>query len=454
MLGVLKRSVSQLINKGHQRSVKAKKEILYSFLIKGGSILTGFLTVPITLNYIDKEQYGIWITLTSVIAWFSFFDVGLGNGLRNKLSEALASKNYKEAKIYVSSTYAILLVIFIGLLALFLAINPLLNWAQVLNTESSFKEELQLVAAIVFSFFCINFILKLIYSLFYASQRPSLPGLFNFISNFVSLALIFLLTKTTDGSLLNLSLAIGIPPLVVLIFVSILFFGKSYRAIAPSFSFVRKSHFKELLSLGFKFFLVGITGIIIFSTDNMIITQIYSPELVTPYSIAFKYFGLVTSAFAIISSPFWSAYTEAFQNKDFKWILSTNKQLQKIWLLMVVVAGIMLLVSDWFYNLWVPGIEIPFLLSCCMCIYVLALAWGMIFVMFINGVGKVKLQLIVSIIGGIINIPLSYFLAKTCGFGIAGVILASTICIAYGPLFAPFQFRKIMNGTAKGIWNA
>ena len=81
------------------------------------------------------------------------------------------------------------------------------------------------------------------------------------------------------------------------------------------------------------------------------------------------------------------------------------------------------------------------------------LSWGNIFVVFINGVGKVRLQIIVATIGAIINIPLSYFFAIVLNLGLAGVIAASIISISFGPILAPIQFRKIINGTAKGIWN-
>ncbi|MEL6922654.1 MAG: oligosaccharide flippase family protein [Bacteroidota bacterium] len=453
MISTLRKSLAQLLNEGHQRSVKAKKQILYSFLIKGGSMLIGFLTVPITLGYIHKEQYGIWITLSSVIGWFSFFDIGLGNGLRNKLSETLAENDLAKARAYVSSTYAILALIFSMLLLGFLLINPLLDWTQLLNTDTHYFEELQLTAAIVFCFFCLNFVLRLLYSIFLADQRPSRNGLFNLISNAISLGLIVLLTYTTEGSLINLALVLGCTPLVILTAASFYFFRGEYRGLSPNIRFVQKSYFKDLLSLGFRFFLVGITGIIIFSTDNVIITQIFGPAAVPAYSIAYKYFEIIISIFTIVSVPFWSAYTEAFVKKDLDWIRRTNQQLVRIWMGLVGAGLFMLLVANWFYSVWVPEIEVPFTLSALMCLYVLTLCWGNIFVVFINGVGKVQLQLLVSLVGALINIPLSYFFAKSCGLGVGGVILASTICIAYGPLLAPVQYRKIINGTARGIWN-
>ena len=449
----LGKGVIHFINRGHQRSVKAKKHILISFFVKGASILINFLLVPITLAYVQKEQYGIWLTLSSVVAWISFFDIGLGHGLRNKLAEVLAHKDFEKAKIYVSSTYAIIASIFSVVLLLFFAISPFLDWNIILNTTTVAFEELRLVVIITFAFACINFVLKLLYSIFLADQRPALRGIVDLISNFLTIVIIFILTKTTSGSLYNLSLTLGLTPVIILALAHVFFFRGDYQAIRPSLRFVRKEHFRELTSLGVKFFVLGITALIIFSTDNMIILQVFGPGEVPAYNIAHKYFGLSTTFFTIISVPFWSAYTEAYVKKDIGWIVKTNKILKKIWAALVLLSLVMLIFSAPFYKLWVPEIEIPFTLSLFMFIYVTIYVWGTIFVMFINGIGKVQLQLVVSIVGAIINIPLSYFFGKTCGMGSAGVILASTICIGYGPFFAPFQFKKIISGKAKGIWN-
>ena len=446
-------TISNLINRGHQRSVRAKKHIVASFLIKGISILTGFLMVPLTIGYVQKEQYGIWLTLSSVVAWFSFFDIGLGHGLRNKLAAALAEGEMDKAKTYVSTAYAILGLIFIGILGLFFISLPWINWQTILNTTAVEASELRLVAMAMFSFFSINFVLKLIYSIFLADQRPANKGLVNLISNVTSLTVIFVLTKTTQGSLFYLALTLGLAPMIILTFVSFYMFKGSYRAIAPSYKFVRIAHVKELLGLGVRFFIIQISSLIIFSTDNIIIAQLLGPAEVPAYTVAHKYFGLITAVFAIISVPFWSAYTEAYVKKDMNWIYSTNSKLIKIWGILVVASILMLSISSYFYQFWVPEIEVPFLLSVMMCAYVNILAWGNIFVVFINGVGKIQLQLIAGIVSTVINIPLSYYFAHNLGLGSAGVILASIICIAYGPVLAPIQFKKIIKGKATGIWN-
>lgn len=438
---------------GHPRSLKIKKHIAASFGIKALSILIGFLLVPITLDFLNKELYGIWLTLASVITWFNLFDIGLGYGLRNKLAEALAKDDTRQAKSLVSSTYALIALISAALLILFVAINPLINWNKILNVETQVTSTLGLVALVTFAFFCITFVLKLIQSIFLADQRPAYVGFFDLMANFISLAIILVLINVTSGSLLALAIAMGIAPVIVLTFCNFYFFSSRYRNIAPSLKYIDRSHFTSLSSLGFKFFLVGITGLVIFSTDNLIIVQIFGPSEVPAYQVAFKYFGLITSVFSIIAVPFWSAYTDANTKGDSNWIMATNKKLKLIWLGLFIVSLFMLTVSKWFYHFWVPEIPVPFILSVAMCIYVLALSWGNIFVMYINGVGKVRLQVIISIIGAIVNIPLSIFFAKNLQLGTAGIIMASTICIGFGPLIAPIQFKKLINNKASGIWN-
>lgn len=445
--------LKSLITRGNKRSVKAKKNIIISAGVKGLNIAIGFILVPLTIGYVDESQYGIWITLSSIVTWFRFFDVGLGNGMRNRFAEAMARGEVETARTYVSTTYAILGAISAGVVVIFFCINPFLDWAFLLNAEEGLADDLKMVALVVFSFFALNFVMKLIKTILTADQRPAMGGVFNLLTNFLTLGIIFVLTKTTEGSLVNLAWVLGGAPVIVLGLASVFFFSKDYRAVAPSWRYVDRSYFNDLIALGWKFFVIQVIGIIIFSTDNVIITQLYGPAAVTPYNIAFKYFGIITKGFTIVSAPFWSAYTEAYTKMDVDWIKRTMKKLIVVWRVMALMAIGMVFAAEWFYGWWVPTVEVPFLVSVCMAIYVVTLAWGTPFVVFVNGVGKVRLQLAVSLVGGILNIPLSIFFAKYLGLGSAGIILATTICVCYGFVIAPIQYRKIINQTATGIWN-
>ena len=98
-------------SRGHARTVQAKINITGTFFLKGLGILLSLIIVPMTITYLSPERYGVWIALSSIIGWLSFFDIGFGNGLRNKFVEAIARGDKELAKIYVSTTYAILAII-------------------------------------------------------------------------------------------------------------------------------------------------------------------------------------------------------------------------------------------------------------------------------------------------------------------------------------------------------
>ncbi len=440
--------------KGHERSVKAKKNIIVSFGLKGVSVFITFLLVPLTLNYIDVTGYGIWLTLSSVLGWLNFFDIGLGNGLRNKFAEATAKNQNELARSYLSTTYAAFLIIIGGVYLLFLFINPLLNWTKILNTPSAMENGLSKLVLIVFTFFCLKFILQLIGTILTADQKPAITASFDVISGFFSLIIIFILTKTTNGSLLYLGTALSVTPVIVLLIASFIFYNKDYKYCKPSYRYVDFRYFKDLVGLGVKFFILQIAFIIIFSTDNIIITQIFGPSEVTPYNLAFKYFGIPIMIFSIIITPFWSAFTEAYAKNDISWIKSSMKKLIKIWVLFVAGVVFLLVVSNYFYLMWVGNkVIIPYLLSAFMGLFAIISTWNSIFANFINGVGKIKLQMYYAVFAMIINIPVSILFAKTLNMGSAGVILGTCVSIFVGSVFAPIQSIKILKGNAEGIWN-
>ena len=446
-------NLKSALNKGHDRSVKAKKNIFASFIIKGCNIAISLVLVPLTIHYVNPTQYGIWLTLSSIIGWFAFFDIGFGNGLRNKFAEAIALNDHQLARIYLSTTYAILGIIIVCLLAIFLVINPFLNWTSILNTPSSMAAELSTLAILVFVFFCLQFILQLITTIITANQQPAKASFFNFLGSLFSLTVIFILTKTTSGSLINLALSLGFTPVLVLTASSIWFYTHEYKKYAPSIKFVHFSYARGLMSLGLKFFIIQIATVVLYETSNLIIAQLFGPAQVTPYNVAYKYFGIIPMVMGIIMTPFWSAFTEAWVKQDIAWIKQTMKRLQILWVGLTVLTLLMLLLSGLIYRLWVgKGLAIPVSISVAMASYVIVNAWNGIYSQFVNGVGKIKLQLYIALAGTLVNIPLAIYLGKHVG--IYGVVLSTTIISIMGAIASPIQYYKIINNKARGIWAA
>ncbi|MGD8778961.1 MAG: oligosaccharide flippase family protein [Ignavibacteria bacterium] len=446
--------LNNFFSKGHERTIRAKKNIFASFIIKGLNIAIGLILVPLTIDYLDTTKYGIWITLSSIITWFRFFNIGLGNGLRNRFAESLAKGEHELARVYVSTTYFILVLIFTCVIVLFLFINQYLNWDKILNVENGFgfKQELNLLVIVVFVFFCLNMVANLITTILSADQKPAMVSFFSLIGNIIVLCTIFILTKISKGSLFYLGTVMSSIPVVVLVAANFWFFRKEYKAYKPSINFIDISKASDLFNLGFKFFIIQISAILLYQTNNIIISHLFGPAEVTPYNIVFKYFNILMMFFSIIVSPFWSAFTEAWVKNEIEWIKLMILRLFKIWGLVFSVGIIMLIASPWVYRIWIGNnISISFSLSAFVGIWIIVNTWNGIFSQFLNGVGKIKVQLVVGISSALLNVPLAFWGGKI--WGINGVIVANILLVLLGAFIYPIQYFKLINSSVQGVWN-
>ncbi|HCY74351.1 MAG TPA: hypothetical protein DHV28_00385 [Ignavibacteriales bacterium] len=440
--------------KDSSRSDLAKKNIIILFVLHVFNFFSIMALVPVTLDYLGNKDYGIWLTLASMLSWLINLDFGIGNGLRNKLAEAYAVKDFKLARIYVSTGYTVFAIGIFAAFIIYFLVHGLLNWAYILNAPASYINLLNSLALYVIILFLIQFLLKLLTSIINADQRPSLNGALSLIVNTLTLVLVLFLSFTGEKSLMLFALTSSAVPVIVFILASIYFFNNQYKLISPSFKFVNFKYSSGLVKLGMQFFIIQISSLIVFTTDNMIITQLFGPEPVVTYNIAYKYFYMVPLVFNVALAPFWSAFTEAYVKQEFDWIKNSIRKLIFIWFLLSIVAIVMVLLSNFAYKIWIgPEVKVPFLLSLFTGLFVIIANWNNIFGYFLNGVGKVRLQLYSSIFMAVLNIPLSVFLAKYMEMGITGVIVATNICLLIASIWAPIQYHKIINNKATGIWN-
>ncbi|MCE5345220.1 MAG: oligosaccharide flippase family protein [Bacteroidales bacterium] len=443
--------IKDFFEKGHERSISVKKNILASFIIRILSILISLIIVPLTINYVNPVQYGIWITLTSIIGWLGYFDIGLGNGLRNRFAEAVALGDHKMAKVYVSTTYAVLGGILFILALLFTLFNRFLNWPKILNAPDSMRAELGHLALIIIVLFCSQLLLQLLVTVLTANQQPAKASAFNLAGSFVSLAAIFILTKTTTGNLIYLGIAISLAPVVILFLSSIWFYTHQYQAYSPSISYVDFRYIRRLLGLGIKFFILQIATLILYQTSNLIIAHLSGSESVTLYNIAFKYFNIVPMFMLIIMMPLWSAFTDAWTRKEVPWITNTMKKLNYIWIALSILVVVMMIFSSPVYKLWVGSdLHVPFSISIALAVSIIVNIGAYIYSIFLNGVGIIKIQLLLSVFGTIIFIPLAIFLGKM--FGPPGVVSATALVNLLNVIFFIIQYNKIVNSKATGLW--
>ncbi|MEJ1242491.1 oligosaccharide flippase family protein [Chryseolinea sp. T2] len=441
-----------LVNNGSERSRKAKKNIIASVVVKGAQVLINLLLVPLTINYVNTERYGVWLTLSSLVMWINFLDIGLGHGMRNKLVETSVTGDVVKGKIFVSTTYAGLAVVAGGLLLIFLMVNPLLDWQVILNAGSVPEQTLSNAVLIAFSAFCFQLVLQNINSIFMANHDPAKASLVNLAGQTLTVAVILVLAQFRTTDFLELVwILTAIPPLTLLIS-SIYLFRTSYAKFRPSLNLIRPAYARELLTLGGKFFLINIGVIILYQSDNILVAQIFGSKDVTTFNIAYRLFFTIVMVFTVFLLPFWSAVTDAYLKGDLEWVRRSRSKYMKLVVLLSGGCMLILALSDRIYNFWLGGaVKVPFHLSFFMAIYVIAYMVHSLHVNILNGIGKIQLQLWLVVICAVVNVVLAIVLSEIVG--LPGIVISNIVIFVIMTVVLVVQCERQLAGTATGIWN-
>lgn len=424
----MKKKLKSFWNNSNELTRNVSRSLVYSIGLKSVGILLSLITIPVTLSFINQYEYGVWITINSVLTWIYYFDLGLGNGLRNKLTESLAKKDKLKGKQYVSTTFILLSVLSIVFYFLFFILSQSVDWHKILNIGRE-GIDIKLIIQMVMAGLCLNFILKNVGVVYISYQKAWVNDFLTFMGSLTSLVIILILKSITLGSVFKVAFVYTFSPVFVYIIAYPITFMVLYKDINPSIKSFKKTLVKDIAVLGFKFLVLQLACLLMFSTSNLIISRLFSPLEVTPYSIASRYFAALTMFFMIIINTMWSAITNAFARDDYNWIKSCINKLTLIWFGCCLIAILMVIVSKLVFRLWIGNdINIPYTLSIALAVYNLTYMLTNIYSSYCNGTGNLNGALISMTTASVAFIPLAVFLGKTIGVqGVAYGLAASLI---------------------------
>ena len=437
----------------NNRSKIAKRNIGLSFIAKMLTIVCTLLQIPASLSILSKTEYGIWLTMYSVFGWFLIFDLGIGSGLKNKLTIALAKNDIVLAKKYVSTAYISIGILVIILIGIFLILFPFINWVGFFNAPGFEEKSFGSIVLICGICTLVAFVINLVHSILYSSQRVGVSNLLLFIPQFLVLIITYVLKCLHVHSLLLvISFFVAIPLLSNMAY-TLYAFKKTYKEISPDFKFYDRASLDDILGFGLKFFVLQVSLLVIYFTDNIFISHFYTPSKVTEYNIVVRYFSVITVVFSVITSPMMALYTDAFAKDDYQWISRQVKKLTKIWGLLIVGAFCMFFLSSFAFHIWIGNsFNVPPLLVMFVGVYTIQCIWISIFNVPINGIGKIKLQVTYSFIAAIANILLILFLHKLLN-NVNSIVIANIITLLVPSGLAYIQYRLVITKRSKGIYD-
>ena len=436
----------------NHRSSLLQKNILASFLIKGWSAVIVLLLVPVTLHCLGDYKNGIWLTISSMLLWIDNMDIGLGNGLRNKIAEYMAHHEVHRARQLVSSTFALLSCIIIPVILVLAVLILSCDTYQIFNASPSIISDLDTVLIVTVLLVCTTFVFKLIGNFYMGMQLPAVSNLLIAIGQTLALIGTYIVYWSGSHSLMHIAIINTAAPLFVYLVAFPYTFLYKYPQLRPSFRLIDFKEAKAVVNTGIQFFIMQISSVILFMTSNILISNLFTPSMVTPYQITYRYFSILLVAFTVICMPFWNATTDAYERGDIEWIRDATRKLRLMIIGIIACMTLMVVLSPWVYSIWIgDSITIDIRMSIVMASYIFILIYSMRYSYFINGIGKLRLQLIFTTSAAILYIPLAY-LTTQYTHNIIWFMMVMCLINIPGLIVNRIQFYKLINGTAKGIW--
>lgn len=436
------------------------KNIFYSFLLKGVALVISVLTIPLYLKYFNNNEgtYGIWLTIASLLSIISVFDMGLGNGLKNKLISCIEKDDKAKAKQYISTIYSLTLIV--GCLIFAIASIILFLLPDKVLISLFFKDEIATISilklkisiSIVLLGIGLEFFLKNISYILQAHQKNAITGIFMLITN-ASMLLFTIFSRSIipdQNKILVISIAYCLLLNVPLIIANIFLFNGKLKDIKPSFKTKNYKDCKDVLSLSAKFFITQIGTLFMWAINEFIITSFFDKAFVTQYAEYFKLFSLLVSIFGTtIQQPFWTAIAKQRVLKNANEIKKMCKKILLIGAGFFAINLILAFALPLVFSIWL-GVNAPpnnLLYQIVFICYSFVFFLGGTFVIICNGLNLFKGQLFTALVAIFCKIPVlillcnSSFLTSITSSWI--VVIVINIILELPIIFiSPFEIKR------------
>lgn len=421
---------------------------------KGTSVLTALVSVPLTYKYLGEERYGLWITISSVFMMMAFADLGLGNGLVNRLAEAYGKDDRASASKYVSTAFFLLLGIAVVLSGFFFILYPKLNWETLFKLTS--KEAISEAGPAV-SVFAACFLIHLPFGVVRRIQMGFQEGFSNSLwsigGNIIALIGIVWAVNVKAG-LPWLVLAMAGGPLLATILNGIAVVIQR-RWLMPSWHQFDLGAAKSLFKLGILFFILQVTFALTNVSDNVIIANVISnAAAVAEYALVLRLFMLAPSIMEMFIQPLWPAYGEAISRNDIPWIQTTLRRSLLYSVGCILLFSTFLVVfGETILTCWARSpIEPSFALLAGAAMWSVFSVAGSATAAFLNGTGAIRFQAITAVLTAVAAVSAKILFGER--FGVAGVVWGTvTAYLVFTALpmslFVPYLIRQASSRMAQ-----
>ncbi len=432
----------------HHRIVQAVCSGTATRLLSAGLTL---ISLPLTVRYLGADRYGVWATVITTVVWINLLDLGIANTLTNDISRAYALEDKSSAARYFSSALALTG----GVAALagiaFVLVFPRIDWLALFNAGPNVSaRELEGTIAVAAGLTLLGLPCNLVSKLLAGYQelhRYNYAVAAGTVASLAGLVLGVVLRVPMPVLLLMSAGCLTLASLITLLIV--VTWLKPW--LSPRPSLVDRRSVTELLNSGSSFFLIQVAAVVVFSSDNLVVSHYLGASEVTPYSVTWRLVGLAAVLQSLIFPALWPAYAEAYARRDYHWIRRTfSLTMTGTLALNLIFAMLLALFGRPLIRLWAGTDAVPstYLL--------LAMAaWGVISGFMsvesclLAALNRTRAQAVLSIVAAAVNIALSLALVRHIGsLGVISGTILSYLLVLVVPqsLIVRGVFRKELAG--------
>lgn len=445
---------NNLLNMSEKSSI-ILKNVVGAFVIRGLSLCISVFSMPAYIRFFNNQTaLGTWFTLLSVLNWILNFDLGIGNGLRNKLTKSLAENRDEDSKGYISSAYFSIGILVLVSSVVFYGLFGFVDWNLVFNIDTTVvsASTMLLTIKIVFGGIMLQFLLKLINSILYAMQKSSVNNFLALCTSVLTIISLFVLPSgTNEQNMIVMAIVHALAVLLPLLIATIIVFTQEeMRDFIPSFKFFTGRYAKQVLALGGTFFFVQVAYMVIVNTDSYLIALLSTPEAVVDYQVYHRLFTLGGTVFSLALTPVWSAVTKAIAEQDYGWIQKLYKRLTRLAFIATLCEFLLVPFLQPIVNLWLgsEAIETHVFYAMFFAMVGSLMIWNGTLSSIANGIGELKTQCVLFSIGAILKIALSWFFVMAFNTWI-GVVIADVVAIGAYCLVQSIVLKHILFNRTK-----
>jgi O-antigen/teichoic acid export membrane protein len=362
-----------------------------------------------------------------------------------KVAQAMGAQREDLARRAISSCFFVLLGVATVLGVVFVLLNPVVRWDQILKTTSDLGREEMSAAMLAFVLVTLA---GLPFSLVERVQSGQQEGFSSHLwqggATLLSLAGVWLALRSGWGLPGVLWAGLGIRTLMLVANWAVYFLGQR-RALCPRWSECSRETAWDMIRLGMVFLWLNVLAFNWWLVDPIVITRALGADAVAGYGAMQRLFAVGLVAQYLVM-PLWPAFGEALARRDYDWARVTmHRALVGTVALTAVLGLILVILGPWITRHWLPTEFVPTLglLAGMACLNLLLIvAWTLSGVL-VHG-SYLRRQAGLYTVAAVMAFVLKLWLVRV--WGLSGVVWASVI--GFGLIYAPMAFRLAREAVA------